>query len=125
MSHYQEKRKKNRILYSPLVILGLFILLIFMSVGVVNMYAKNREAAQNRERAMAEYQKLVERETMLSDDIATLQTPEGIEENLRETYHVAKTGEELIIITDPVVEVVDESETKSSFWNFFKKIFKK
>ena len=81
------------------IVLGL-VLLFFVGRATWSVYTKERVAAEahaNEAQALAE---LTARQKSLSAQMGTLDTPQGMEAEVRERYKVAKTGEEVIVLTD-------------------------
>lgn len=92
-----------------LVVLWLFFLLI----GIVGKEERAREAARATK---AELESLTEREATLRKNIEELSTERGQEASLRETYGVARPGEEVIIVIQAGEE---ETLDKLSWWRKF------
>ena len=100
MKDFQRKRKIRKVLYSPGVILGLFLLLVLVSKATWGLYDKERESRKNLDRVEADLLALTVREEQLTKDIARLRTPEGIESEIREQFQVAKPGESMVILVE-------------------------
>lgn len=125
MSSYQDKQKIRKFLHSRGMLLALFIICIILIKSTFDMYMKSREAIENKEQAMAEYNELLDREEKLTESIESFETKEGVEKSLRDTYRVAKEGEGLVVITDDDLDT-ESPETKTIgqrfntfFGNFF------
>ena len=76
------------------------VVLFFLMRTTWQIYGKEREAAQehaNEAQALAE---LSARKAALSTEIDRLNSPQGIDAEIRERYPVAKTGEEVIVLTN-------------------------
>ena len=69
MSSYQDKQKIRKFLHSRGMLLALFIICIILIKSTFDMYMKSREAIENKEQAMAEYNELLDREEKLTDSI--------------------------------------------------------
>ncbi len=102
MREFQQKKKRrsriSHILFSPLVIVVLAVIVVLLGRSVWNLYGKERDAATELAGAAAQNQRLLKNKATLSQEIAHLQTPEGVDEAIRSTFNVAKPGENLIII---------------------------
>ncbi|MGB4076399.1 MAG: hypothetical protein WBK28_01680 [Minisyncoccia bacterium] len=84
----------------------LLVCLLFMVWGIWKKEEVARRMAEDMKRSLA---LLEEREKTLRANIADLETSRGQEASLRETYGVARPGEEVIIVVDPA-EVVELRE---------------
>lgn len=114
---WRERTRLRRVLYAkPTIILLAFAvaLLLHSTWGV---YQKSKEALSKNAKAEAELAALLAREKELKEDIARLNTADGVETEIRERFMVAKEGEKVMIITDPekakvhTVTVEDDSPT--------------
>ena len=79
---------------------------------------ENRKLAENK---IAELQKEKEK---LSIDIAKLKTEDGIEENIRQKFGLAKEGENMIIVVDDQNKPTTEEAEERGFFSFFTNLFK-
>lgn len=76
----------------------LLLWLLFLVVGILRKEEIARQAVKETERELAV---LVERKETLAADITALSTERGREATLRETFGVARPGEEVIIVVPP------------------------
>lgn len=76
----------------------LFVWLLFLIFGIARKEEIARQAVKD---TRAELDALQAREAILQDNIDELATPRGQEAVLRQTYGVAKPGEEVIIVVPP------------------------
>lgn len=84
------------------IIAGLLALLIvWLLVLIVGIFRKEEIARQTANETSAQLAILREREASLSASMSELRTPRGHEATLRETYGVARAGEEVIIVVPP------------------------
>ncbi len=109
-------RRMKRPPLDYLIVVVLVVLVGWLSwllLGIVEKEERARTAAQQ---ARAELASLTEREATLRRNLAELETPRGQEASLRETYGVARPGEEVIIVLAP-----DEGKelAELSWWNRF------
>jgi len=76
------------------------LLIVFGSLlwGVVGLIGKEERARTAAKEAEVQLASLKEREIKLAASLAELTTPRGQEASLRETYGVARPGEEVIIV---------------------------
>jgi cell division protein FtsB len=89
--------------------IALVILVIFM-IGVIKMYGKNKKTQQAREELAAELLELETKYNNLEVKLDKLSTERGVEEELRDQYHVVVEGEEQIVIIENEPENIDNKE---------------
>ncbi len=118
------------IFFSRGMVVFLFVLIIFISLGLVSIIGKSIDASKNRKMAETESRRLFEKHGELTDKINSLETLEGQERALREQYFVVKEGEKVVVISDErensTIEKIEpvEDNKEYSFWNFVKNLFK-
>lgn len=127
MAEFQTKKDSKRIWHSPLMLFVLlFILLLFM-YNMIGLLEKARDTSQKREIVLSQMNSITERQQIEEKNIAKLQTDSGIEETLRDKYHLVKEGEQMVVIVDQDVDKLNNNEEKSSklgIVQFFKNLFK-
>lgn len=127
MAEFQTKKDSKRIWHSPLMLFVLlFILLLFM-YNMIGLLEKARDTSQKREMVLSQMNSITERQQIEEKNIAKLQTDSGIEETLRDKYHLVKEGEQMVVIVDQDVDKLNNNEEKSSklgIVQFFKNLFK-
>jgi len=133
MSNYNKKSKWKKFLHSPLFLIIFFVIIVFFTGTVYDLYQKNKEITVSKNKSLHELNTLKEKENTLKTELDSLGTDRGIEETIREKYRVVKNGEELIVIpedkmpasagaaSDPIPTQTEEK--KSSFWSFMKEWF--
>ena len=87
------------------MLIGLIVLSLLLGKAVANIFAKYRESVEAKQIAEAKLEELRSREAALRSDIENLESPEGLEAEMRKKFNVAAPGEQLIV-------VVEEAETK-------------
>ncbi|HEY0980155.1 MAG TPA: hypothetical protein VGE18_01975 [Candidatus Paceibacterota bacterium] len=99
MPHSKQKISYKRLL-GALVALIAFFMLLTSVIGLAEKYF----AIKGRTRELKTKQaKLEEKELALMEQNSYLETPDGQQQSLRAKFNVVKPGEEMIIITAPVV----------------------
>ncbi len=90
------------------------------------MFDRYQLVTEKKARADRDLAMLSEKEKSIRTEVDRLNTPEGIEEGLRESFRVAKPGEYLIVILpkEEKIEIAPES-TVQKIRSFFKNIFSK
>lgn len=124
MRNFQEKGSKKFWQSWPVLAILSALLLVF-TWNVFVFGGKMQDTRDNRKNAENKLSQLQEQKEKLSNDIAKLNTEDGIEENIREKFGLVKEGEGMIVIVEnEVVEEVPEPSKISSFFSFFKKLFR-
>lgn len=100
MVDFRTKKRLRKILYSRPMIAALFVVFIFLAHAAWDMYKKESLAERKRAEAERELLALEERKAMLQEKIERLKTPEGVEEEIREKFGLAKKGEEVVVLVD-------------------------
>lgn len=78
----------------------LTILIIVLVGAVFGVWEKTRLTKEKLITAQAEYDKLAVRYLALEEDLARLETQQGIEEEIRERYRAVKAGERLAVVVE-------------------------
>ncbi len=108
MEYLKQKQVLRRRLYGKTVKIVLLVVIAFLIKPTWNIYKKSQESEQNLARAKEELAELEKREKELSAVLKSLQSEEGIDEEIREKFGVAKPGESVVVI----VEEKEDSEEK-------------
>ncbi len=122
----EEKRKFRRILYSKPVLLVLCLLVFFMVRSTLGVYQKAKESGQNLVVTETRLDDLNKRNNYLVAEINKLSSPEGVEEEIRQKFRVAKAGEQMAVIIDspmPTPIVTDDSNGHwwTGIWSWWKR----
>ena len=113
MAEFQKKKKWNKILYSKLVLLFLFVMAIVGIVSVIKTIPKMLEASKNRKIAQIQFDNLSIQSNDFRKKIDKLKTDEGIEESIRDKFRVVKDGEGLVVITNQEIKTEDTDKQKN------------
>lgn len=107
-------RRKKVTAREYLTVIGLSLLLVWLLLLFWGILKKEEVARRTAEETKRQLEALTVREATLRQNIAELKTERGQEASLRETYGVARPGEEVIIVVPS-----EERETvpKPSFWD--------
>jgi len=121
---YRKRKNINKVIYSRPFLLVFFMITAFFVYTVVSIAPKVIETKKNKNMVKAEFENFTNQEEKLKLETERTQSKEGIEENLREKFRVAKEGEGLIIISDEEIKEVVKYEGKKGFLYFFKNLFR-
>jgi len=116
-------KKKERILYKKIAIVVLVILLVILARGVSNGYLAVQDAKEIQQDKQQEFDKLDQRIVYLENRIDFLDSKEGLEQELLETFPIKRQGEQVTILIeqeDRSAGFLIESED-IPWWKFWKK----
>jgi cell division protein FtsB len=121
MDDFQAKSRMRRLVYSRPVIVVLVIIIVLLARPVWKIWLKSRAVAREQAQVAAELKELELRRDFLEQEIAALQTPRGIEGEIREKFPVVKEGEKVIIVDGGDESTTTLATSSKSWWG---KIFK-
>lgn len=102
MRELEQKQKLKRRIYSIPALIGLFLITVALSRGAYSILTKERLTSKEVELLQEEVADLSEREAFLNSSIEKLKTEEGIEEEIKSKFNVARSGERVAVIVDPI-----------------------
>ena len=123
MREFQGKHRFKKFLFSKVAVFILFIMIFFFAKATLDVYFKEKESAKNLAEAQGEYTDLATRQATLQGDINRLSTDEGVDEEIRTRYNVAKPGENVLVIVSTSTATTTQ-EKPESWWDKFRKLFK-
>jgi cell division protein FtsB len=100
MLEFYKKRRWWSVVYSPLSIIFLLLLIVFLGRIVYDRYVIEREMAARRVEAELRVSELEVRRDMLQEKVDYLANERGIEAELRRNFDVVQPGEKVVIIVD-------------------------
>ncbi len=124
MLDFQQKRKVRSLMYNRITIgiLSVIILLVLHSTWVV--YRKKVESERMKQASLNNVESLRLRDQELQEKIDRLSTKQGIEEEVRAKFSVAKDEENIVIIVQDEIASTGEKIKKQGFWDKIKGIFR-
>ena len=127
MREFQHKRSWQKWVYSKPALLILLILLVLSAKGTWSILGKEKESAANLKRAKAQLAELNSTNSALSQELAGLETTEGVENEIRSKYDVAKNGEQVLVVVDKDSSSASSTEASENknWWQKFLNLFKK
>lgn len=127
MSQNDKNNIFAHIFFSRGMVVFLFFIIIFISLGLFSIVNKSIDANIARKHAELEAEALIEKQKVLSDKLSSLQTREGQERALKEQYSVVKEGEQVVVISDDSIEDLpvsnNQNSNKKDFWSFLRDLF--
>tara|TARA_B100000508_G_scaffold60333_1_gene47294 strand:- start:331759 stop:332127 length:369 start_codon:yes stop_codon:yes gene_type:complete len=109
--------------YNRITLFFLILAVGFLSLVVFNLFEKEREAGMRRAEAFREFKSVEERERVLDADLAVLNTSRGQEALVRNTFDVAKEGEEVIVVLDALPATTTPKESPKGLIPWFLSLF--
>lgn len=118
MIPFQERKKLRKILYSKTSLFVLAVVLLAVGRGAWGVHLKASIAISERDIALRSLSELESRNSELKVSLARLKSGQGIEEEVRQKYTVARAGEEIVVVVDDSAKKGKNSEVASngSFW---------
>jgi hypothetical protein len=87
-----------------------------LGVATWDLYHKEEDARMAHQDAAEDLSNLTAREKTLSSELYKLDTSQGVEEEIRQKYPLAKPGEEVIVLTAAKASTTTSSGS-SSLWD--------
>jgi cell division protein FtsB len=124
MLDFQQKRKVRSFMYNRITIgfLSVIILLVLHSTWVV--YRKKVESERVKQNSLKNVESLRARDQELQEKIDRLSTKQGIEEEVRLKFSVAKDDENIVIIVQDETASTGEKIKKQGLWDRIKSVFR-
>ncbi len=109
----------------PWIFLLALLFAIFMTVRAWELLEKKATARKMNDAYHAELEALSAKEHAMRTELEALQTPEGVEREIREKFRVTKEGEELVVVVPAETALDTDTETDRGLFYFLRNIFKK
>ena len=125
MLDFHQKRKIRAVIYArvTLVILSIIVLIMLHSTWVV--FQKKGESERMKNISEKNIESLKLRQSELKSKIDRLETPSGLEEEIRSKFTVAKSGENMVVVVDNSEGPTSTTSSMIGFWQRFWDLFKK
>ena len=125
MRNFKSKTKDRNIMHSVPVLIIFAILVLFFAISLISFIGKMQETSRNKKTAEEKVTELQQQKTQLTSKVDELNTPQGVEDSIREKFGLAKDGEGLIIVLDDQDKTDTATDQKSKgIWPWFKSLFK-
>lgn len=117
MSRFFQRHRRSPGYAPVLILFPLFFVVILLGRATWNAYGEYVETQEQVARVQVEFDTLSSRAHDLSREVASLQTPEGVEKEIRKKFSVAKEGEQVVVIVDNNEKVSNiQPESRFGFW---------
>ena len=126
MRKYKERFLWRKFFYSNLTIILICILIFFVSRGIFKLYQKYQFTKADYIFVDEQRREAEDKMNTNQQKLDNINTVEGQEKYIRETYSVKKEGEGMIIIYNnpsSTYEIPKGESTWESFKNYVKKLF--
>ena len=110
-------------MYSPITLVVLVVVVIIAIYGVIGIIPKYRDAVREKDAVLKKETSLQERQARLNDELNTLNTPLGVEQNIREKLNVVKDGEQVIVVVDQPEKTATTGTTTTPPHGFWWRLF--
>ena len=120
MLDFQQKRKIRSVLYhkATLIILSILVLIIIHSTWGV--YQKKKASENLKNTALEKVTELRVHDDELTYKIERLETDQGIEEEIRAKFNVAKAYESMVIVVENDESNASTTIPEKDFWQTIK-----
>lgn len=124
MLDFQQKRKLRAFIYNKITLSVFFVIVLISLFSTFNVWRKKVESQKLTESSESKVAELEARKVFIDDQIVKLNTEEGIEEEIRSKFSVAKEGEKVVVVVNDDLDNNIETEEKRSLWQKFLDFFK-
>ena len=115
MSQNRERSRFWQVVHSPLAFIVLFIMFIFMARAAWSVYNHELTSSRDRERIEKDLVAANKRLAALQKQIAVLETPQGVDEEIRSKFNVSKAGEGVAVIVGAATDSAGSAAVSVSF----------
>jgi cell division protein FtsB len=120
MLDIQQKRKLRSVMYHKVTVSVLFLFVLLSIHSTWSVYKKKRESEEMKSISLANVIELRDRNEALQDKINRLDTPAGVEEEIRSKFSVAKENENMVVIVPDSSSSSTKNKGNESLWAKFK-----
>lgn len=125
MAEFEEQKRFWRVFYSPLAFIVLLVIFLFMARAVWRVYNHEKISSQDLARLEEKLAIVDKREAVLREQVGSLETSKGIDDEIRSKFNVTKAGEKVAVIVDDVsaTSATTTSLVEKSWWQKFVSFF--
>jgi cell division protein FtsB len=118
----QIKKKFKKISVSPLAVILVLILAVFLGRASWIAFERNKSAAELLANLEEKRRELENRQSIISSSLVKLETDAGVEEEIRNKFGMQKDGEKTIVIVDSN-QSNSETGDKKNWWSKIRNFF--
>lgn len=100
MLDVHQKRKVRSVLYNRITLGVLLVLVVLFMHSTWVVYRKKQTSAEMKNISLRQTEELKARDRELQEQIGRLNTPAGVEQEIRSKFNVAKPQENMVVIVD-------------------------
>lgn len=119
------KKPQQRERHIPWMFCVALVITVFIAYRAWGLLEKRATAKKLNTAYEAELQQLAEKEDAMRTELQELQTPEGVEREIREKFRVTKQGEELVVVVPALNSVPIDDDARKGLFYFLRNLFKK
>lgn len=116
MRELENRQKFKRRLYSLPALMALLAITVLLVKGAYSIMLTERESSREAKLLALDVATLAEREKVLEEAIQKLETEEGIEEEIKSKYNVAREGERVAVIVDRPSNIATTTQEEKSWF---------
>ncbi len=116
MLDFHQKRKVRAVMYHRVTLIILSVLVLLAIHSTWSVYQKKSVSEEMKNVALKHAEELRLRNRELKSNIDRLQTPTGIEQEIRSKFTVAKTGENMVVVVPDDNSGASTTNAYTSFW---------
>lgn len=122
----QRKNRARKIVYSWPILILLLGLVLLVGKSVWGVYQSDKIARDNKKQSEEARKILEDKNSSMISEIEILETPKGVEKEIRNKFRVVKEGEQLAIIINSNKDekkVIEENKKETiwtKIWNFLR-----
>ena len=120
MAEFYARRKFKKLLYSKFTVVFLLVPIAFMANAAFNAWEKKENTEANLAAVTAELDDLQAREESIKSELERLDTPHGLEEEIRGKFELGREGEQMVVMVDDTPPVPAPIEKlPAPWWQFW------
>ena len=119
MKELSSKKNKSQPMYSLPVLIVMLVLVVLLVQAAWGVLGKERNSREKLQELEAKALELKVRQEELSFDLEYLDTEEGLTEEIRDRFSVAREGEMVAVLVSPLPETVEIEETRGPWYKRF------
>lgn len=116
MRELQRKQKLKKRIYSTPILVLFSLIVLLTARGTYDVMKKKHDSEQYVKDLEKQTAELENRQKELDQSVTYLKTEEGIDEEIKQRFNVARPGEHVVVIVDPKQLATTTRPENSSWW---------